>query len=97
MSTIIKRLGQAALALAGWAAIMLAMPFFGPEGRDVAVIGEVHAAVRAVVNSGGRVIGIRNGVVVARADPAALYRAGAGLVLEGRLAAGCGAAASAGE
>lgn len=96
MSTIIRRLGQAGLALAGWAAIMVAMPFVGPEGREVAVIGDMHAAVRAVVNSGGQVIGIRNGVVVARADPAALYRAGAWLVLEGRLAAGCSAAIRAG-
>lgn len=76
---------------------MLAMPFLGPEGRDVAVIGDMHAAVRAVVNSGGQVIGIRNGVVIARADPAALYRAGARLVLEGRLAAGCSSAIRAGE
>jgi len=55
------------------------------------VIGDMHAAVRIVVNSGGQVIGIRNGVVVARADPAALYRAGAWLVVEGRLASGCSA------
>ena len=54
MSTIIRRLGHAALALAGWAAIMLAMPFLGPAGREVAVVGDMHAAVRAVADRAGR-------------------------------------------
>ena len=86
MSTIIK----AALALAGWAAIMVAMPFLGPSGRQVAVVGDPNRAVPIVLAAGGQVIEVRRGVVLARAAPSDLYRAGAWLVVEGRLAAGCG-------
>ena len=86
MSTIIKR---AALALAGWFAILVAMPFFGPADRQVAVVGDSARAVRLVAAAGGQVVEVRRGAVLARADPAALYRAGAWLVVEGRMAAGC--------
>lgn len=85
MSTIIK----AALALLGWAVIMVAMPFAGPSGRQVAVVGDADRAVRIVAAAGGQVIEVRGGAVLARASPAALYRAGAWLVVEGRIAAGC--------
>jgi hypothetical protein len=88
MSTIIK----AALALAGWAAIMIALPFLGPSGRQVAVVGDSDRAVRLIAAAGGQVVEVRRGAVLARADPAALYRAGAWLVVEGRLAAGCAGA-----
>jgi len=91
MSTIIRRLCHAALALAGWAAVMLALPFLGPAGRQVAVVGDPSAAVRAVARAGGEIVEIRRSAVIARASPAALYRAGAWLVVEGRLAGGCGA------
>jgi hypothetical protein len=84
-----RRLAQTALALAGWAAIMLAMPFLGPSGRQVAVVGDPSAAVRAIARAGGQIVEIRGGAVIARANPAALYRAGAWLVVEGRLAGGC--------
>lgn len=92
MSTIIK----AALTLAGWAAVMLAMPFVGPPGRQVAVVGDPARAVRLIVEAGGEVVEVRQGAVLARADPAALYRAGAWLVVEGRLASGCAGGARAG-
>lgn len=93
MSTTIERglrgAGYAALALLGWAAIMLAMPFVGPAGRDVAVVGPV-AAVGA---AGGRIVEVRRGAVIARGDGrgfvARLYRHGARVVLEGRIGAGC--------
>ena len=85
MSTIIK----GALALLAWFAILLAMPFVGPSGRQVAVIGDGPAALRIVAAAGGRVVEVRDGAVLAYASPAALYRAGAWLVVEGRLAAGC--------
>lgn len=85
MSTIIK----VALALAGWAAIMVAMPFLGPEGRQVAVVGDPDRAVRVIAAAGGQVVEVRRGAVLARARPGALYRAGAWLVIEGRIAAGC--------
>lgn len=85
MSTIIK----AALALLGWAAIMVAMPFAGPSGRQVAVVGDADRAVRIIAAAGGQVIEVRRGAVLARASPAALYKAGARLVVEGRIAAGC--------
>jgi hypothetical protein len=85
MSTIIR----IACALAAWAAIMVAMPFVGPSGRQVAVVGDADRAVRIVAAAGGQVIEVRRGAVLARASPAALYRAGAWLVVEGRIAAGC--------
>jgi hypothetical protein len=92
MSTII-RLG---LVAAAWAMALVAMPFFGPSGRQVAVVGDPARAVRIVAAAGGRVIEVRSGAVLARASPAALYRAGAWLVVEGRLGAGCGGGARSG-
>lgn len=85
MSTIIR----AALALLAWFAILLAMPFVGPADRQVAVIGDAASALRVVAAAGGRVVEVRDGAVLAYARPAALYRAGAWLVVEGRIAAGC--------
>lgn len=82
----------AALVLGLWTAAMLAMPFIGPPGRLVAVTGGETAALRQTIAAGGKLIEIRNGVVLARGGPgfaARLYRAGAPLVLEGRIAAGC--------
>lgn len=85
MSTIIK----GALCVLAWCAFLLAMPFVGPSGRQVAVVGDAASAVRIVAAAGGRVVEVRKGAVLAYASPAALYRAGAWLVVEGRLAAGC--------
>jgi hypothetical protein len=85
--------GLALLVLLAWAAIMVAMPFVGPAGRQVAVVGETGAAIRAVAAAGGRLVEIRNGAVLAQSDdphfPSRLYRSGARLVLEGRIGAGC--------
>ena len=99
MSTTIERVartaGAAALVLAGWTAVMLALPFIG-SGRQVAVVGEPGQALRAVRAAGGTVVEIRGRAVLARSDrggfAAALYRAGAALVLEGRVGAGCSSA-----
>lgn len=81
--------GHAALALLGWSAIMLALPFVGAAGRDVAVIGPVQA----VVASGGRIVEVRRGTVIARGPDAGfiarLYAHGARLVLESRAGTGC--------
>lgn len=96
MSTIISRgargLALAALVLAIWAAIMVAMPFMG-SGRDVAVTGDAANAVRTIRAAGGAVIEVRRGAVIARSAQSnfvgALYAAGAPLVIEGRIAAGC--------
>ena len=96
MSTIIRYGFCAALALLGWTAIMVAMPFVGPAGRDVAVVGDTAQAVRAIAAAGGQVVEIRRGAVIARAAPGALYRAGAPLVIEGRIASGCLPLANAG-
>ncbi len=84
-----------ALALLAWLAILVAMPFLGPSGRQVAVVGDSDRAVRLISAAGGEVVEVRRGAVLARADPAALYRAGAWLVVEGRLAAGCAGKAGA--
>lgn len=99
MSTIIRALIGGASALVGWTLVMIAMPFLGPAGRQVAVIGESAAAVRAVVAAGGRVVEVRRGATLARSERPgyvrALYAAGAPLVVEGRIAAGCFAKAGA--
>jgi hypothetical protein len=88
-----RRIGRgllyALLALLCWLAIMIAMPFVGPSGRQVAVVGDPNRAIRIVAAAGGAVVEVRRGAVIARASPAALYRAGAWLVIEGRIAAGC--------
>ena len=96
MSTIIRTLrwaGAAALVLSAWALVMVAMPFVGPSGRQVAVVGDAAQAFRIVAAAGGRVVEARRGAVIARSDRPGfarrLYRAGAPLVLEGRIAAGC--------
>jgi hypothetical protein len=96
MSTIIRILRWlrwASIVLIAWAAIMVSMPFVGPSGRRVAVVGDASTAVRAITAAGGQVLEVRRGAVLTRADRAGfvmdLYRGGAPLVLEGRIAAGC--------
>lgn len=96
MSTIIRAARAAArvaLVLGVWLVVLLAMPLVGPAGRQVAVVGEPNRAVRAILASGGRIVEVRRGAVLARSDRpgfvVALYAAGAGAVIEGRIAAGC--------
>jgi hypothetical protein len=96
MSTTIRPLrwlGRATLVLAAWALIMLVMPFVGPPGRQLAVVGDSGRAVRAIAAAGGRIVEMRRGAILARSDdphfPSRLYRNGARLVLEGRIAGGC--------
>ena len=82
----------AALALAAWSGVMLAMPLVGPSGRLVAVLGDDPATIVAIVAAGGRIVEVKPGVTLARGGPGfarSLYRQGAPLVLEGRVAAGC--------
>ena len=101
MSTIIRRVaraaGWAALALGIWAVVLLAMPFAGPSGRDVAGVGDTARALRIIADAGGEVVQVRRGATLARSDrsgfAAALYRNGAWLVVEGRIGAGCTAQA----
>ena len=38
MSTITRRVAQVALVLGAWMLVMVAIPFVGPAGRQVAVI-----------------------------------------------------------
>lgn len=88
-----------ALVLTIWCLVMLAMPFVGPAGRQVAVVGEPNAAARAIVAAGGQIVEVRRGATLARSrDPAfvrRLYANGAPAVIEGRIAAGCFAKAGA--
>jgi hypothetical protein len=90
---LLRWAGGAGLALAAWAAVMVAMPFLGPPGRQVAVVGDQADAFRIVAAAGGRVVEARGAAVLARSDRPGfarrLYRAGAPLILEGRIAAGC--------
>lgn len=105
MSTITKRAlrwaGYAALVLLGWAAISLALPFVGEPGRPVAVVGEPRASIASVVAAGGELVEVRGNVVLSRSSRPGyarrLYTAGAVMVLEGRVAAGCVSLAKAGE
>lgn len=84
---------RVALVLGIWWGLLVAMPFVGPAGRQVAVVGDGAEAVRIVAAAGGRVVEVRRGATLARSDdPAfarALYAHGARLVLEGRIAGGC--------
>ena len=93
ISRIARAVALVALVLGGWTRIVIAMPFVGPAGRQVAVIGERNAAVRTIVAAGGEVVEARRGATLARSPRPgfvrALYAAGAPLVIEGRLAAGC--------
>lgn len=83
------RAGLVALPLLAWTAILLALPFIGEDGRDVVVVGPVQA----IVASGGRIVEVRRGAVIARgAEPgfaARLYARGAHLVFESRVGTGC--------
>lgn len=85
----VRGLGYALAVLLAWFAIMLAIPFVGPAGRVVAVV----APIAVVEAAGGRIIEVRRGAVLAQSsDPefvARLYRGGARVVLEGRIAIGC--------
>lgn len=97
MSTTIKRVlrtgGLFIFVLAAWLAVMVALPFVGPAGRQVAVIGDSARAARVIAAAGGDIIERRDGATLARARGrgfiAALYRNGAPLVIEGQIAAGC--------
>ena len=86
-------LAAAALVLALWALVMVAIPFVGPAGRQVAVVGGQSEALRIIAAADGRVVEARRGAILAISDRPGfarrLYRAGAPLVLEGRIAAGC--------
>lgn len=84
----------AALALLGWGVIMLAMPFVGPAGRQVAVTGDTREALRTIAAANGRVVVVRKNAVIAVSNDGGsfafrLYRHGAPLVIEGRIAATC--------
>ncbi|WBH15026.1 hypothetical protein [Sphingomonas radiodurans] len=96
---IVRAGAQVALILAAWALIMLALPFVGAPGRQVAVLGDTGAAVRAIRAAGGSIVEARRGAVLARSPQAGfarrLYAAGAPAVIEGRIAAGCIAKAGA--
>lgn len=81
------------IVLATWIVVLIAMPFFGSAGRQVAVVGNEVRSLTAIDMAGGKVIEIRNGAILAKSDNpgfvAALYKHGATLVLEGRIGAGC--------
>jgi hypothetical protein len=90
---IARAAGLVGLVLGIWFLVMVAMPFVGPSGRQVAVVGDRTNAINAILAAGGQVVEIRQGAVLARSSgtgfPRRLYAAGAPLVIEGRIAAGC--------
>jgi len=96
---IARGVALAGLVLGLWTLVMIALPFVGSTGRQVAVIGDGAAAVRTIAAAGGTVVEVRRGATLARSDRsgfvAALYAEGAPLVIEGRIAAGCFAKAGA--
>ena len=90
--SLFRLLGGAVLVLGAWAAIMLGMPFIVPSVLLVARVGDDPETVLLVVAAGGRVVEMKDGVTLARGGHGfarSLYRGGAPLVLEGRIAAGC--------
>jgi len=96
---IARGVALAGLVLGLWTLVMIALPFVGSAGRQVAVIGDGAAAVRTIAAAGGTVVEVRRRASLARSDHrgfvAALYAEGAPLVIEGRIAAGCFAKAGA--
>ena len=78
--------------------MMVALPFLGPDGRPVALVGNDARSVEAVLVAGGSIEGYRGRTLIARSDSPgfaeALYRAGVPLVLESRIGAGCFGTAS---
>ena len=99
LQQILRAIALVALVMSGWFTVMIAMPFVGPSGRDVAVVADRTRAVNAIIAAGGRIVDVRQGATIARSDKPgfvlALYAAGAPLVIEGRIAAGCFAKAGA--
>lgn len=83
----------ACIALLAWMAIMLGMPFVGPAGRQVAVVGNEKEAIDSIIAAGGQIVAVRRNAVLAQSSNSgfvwALYRHGAPLVIEGRIAAAC--------
>lgn len=94
---LIRPIAALGAVLGGWFGIMLTLPFVGPEGRLVAVVGDPRSTVPTVVSAGGRVVAVGDRFALARSDRSddrsdfagRLYAAGARLVIEGRVAAGC--------
>ena len=99
ISPVARIAARIALVLGVWVAILLAMPWVGPAGRQVAVLGDGARAVRIVTAAGGRVVEVRRGATLARSDDPGfvrrLYASGARAVIEGRIGAGCFAKAGA--
>ena len=88
-----RNAARAALVLAAWTLVMAVLPLFGPAGRQVAVVGDANRAVGVILDAGGVVVAVKRGAVIARSERPgfahALYAAGAPLVVEARIAAGC--------
>jgi hypothetical protein len=82
-----------ALALAGLAALQVALPFVAGGERALTIAGDPAAAAHAVAAAGGRIIAVRGRALMTQSNRpgyvAALYRAGAPLVLLARAPGGC--------
>lgn len=93
ISHVVRVGASFAAVLGAWMLVLVTLPFVGPAGRQLAVVGDGARAVRTIVAAGGRVVEVRRGATLARSDQPgfahALYAEGAMLVLEGRTAAGC--------
>lgn len=93
MSTVRRGAAAAALVVAGWLAVVLALTFFSPAGRAMAIVGDPARAFDAVSRANGRVLASNGYVTIARSDDAdfvaRLYAAGAMLVLDAEQAGGC--------
>ena len=86
-------LALAAAALGGWGALQCGLPFVAGPGRALAIAGNAADAAHVVAAAGGRIVAVRGRVLITRSDQpgyaAALYRAGAPLVLLARRPGGC--------
>lgn len=85
--------GAAALVVAGWFAIVIALTFASSSGKSMAIVGPTAQALAAVIKANGNILSSNDYVTIARSDEpgfvARLYAAGALLVLDAEQSGGC--------
>jgi hypothetical protein len=94
MRKLLTWIALSALVLASWVALVGAATFATAQpDLSVAVIAPRGAAVEIAVTAGGRLVDAGNYVAIARSSEPGfvlrLYRAGALLVVDARVAEGC--------
>mgnify|MGYP006361078075 FL=1 len=85
--------GAAALVVAGWLAVVVALTFGSAPGKSIAIVGPPSQVLAVIARAQGRILTSNGYVTIARSDDAnfvvRLYAAGALLVLDAEQAGGC--------